>query len=515
MTGTAPLLRPAAAWAAPVLVVGASALAVFHGIGFSVWLDEAFSYGVATSPWHVLLGLWAWGPESNMTLYYVVLKVWLGITGWLGIAPNELVLRLPNLVFAVAAALTTYLIGARLFGRIAGLVGAGLYLTNFLQMILAQMARSYTLELFLLAASWYALFAALESEGGHRARRWWIVFVASAVLAVYAALFSGLVLISQATALVALLIIPGRWRERVRANLRSLIIAFGMVFLLVLPIGIDAALNGGQHWVPPVGLRDVREFFRFLGGDSRSYELLVFGSAMLGGLLTLAARIRPFDRLTRARPEWLGPAVAIACWFLVPLGIAFVFTQPHLNLHLFFKRYLVVVVPPLCLLAGLAVGALRWRLAQAALAALLVFVAVPQLLHYYPYAQVQNVRDPVRWIEQRYQPGDGMICVPQPECAIAIGYYLELDRGPAHFDGDSPGRFSWTHEATVSPTGAAVQEYAARHSRVFFIFAPIGSSPAQKTQEQQLEGMLRSQATEVGRTTARSAVETTVVLYQR
>jgi hypothetical protein len=50
---------------------------------------------------------------------------------------------------------------------------------------------------------------------------------------------------------------------------------------------------------------------------------------------------------------------------------------------------------------------------------------------------------------------------------------------------------------------------------VFFIFAPIGSSPAQKTQEQQLEGMLRSQATEVGRTTARSAVETTVVLYQR
>ena len=498
--------RPAAVLAPPLLVALASALAVFHNIGFAAWFDEAYSYGLATSPWHVLLGQWVWGSESNMALYYVILKAWLAITGLVGIAPNEIILRLPNLVFAVAAAVMVYLLGARLFGWVAGLVGAGLYLTNFLQMILAQMARSYTLELFLLAASWYALFAALES--GRAARRWWIVFVGSSVLAVYAALFSGLILVSQAVAMLALLVIPGAWRGRVQANLRPLVISFGVAFVLVLPIGIDAALHGGPVWVPPVGLHDVREFFSFLGGDSRRYELLVFGSAALGGLLALLAWIRP--ALTRARPEWFGAATAMACWFLVPLGIAFVLTQPHLNLHLFFKRYLIVVVPPLCLLAGLAVGALRWRLAQAALAVALVLVAVPQLLHYYPYAQVENVRDPVQWIEQRYQPGDGVICGVAVVCAIPIEYYFELDRGPAHFDAGSPGRFSWA-SATVAPTPDAVRHYAAEHRRVFLIF--VGPSPW-TADEKQLEQVLGAGVQPMARTVTISTIVTTVALFR-
>src|SRR3989441_13009482 len=84
-------------------------------------------------------------------------------------------------VFAVAAAVVVYLLGRRLFGRIAGLVAAGLYLANFLQMGVAQLARSSSLELFLLALSWYALFAALTARGS--ARRWWALFVASSVLA--------------------------------------------------------------------------------------------------------------------------------------------------------------------------------------------------------------------------------------------------------------------------------------------------------------------------------------------
>src|SRR5207249_9578779 len=163
---------------------------------FSAWFDEAYSYGLATAPLHVLLGQYAWGSESNMILYYLILKAWLGVTGLFGLVPNELVLRLPSGVFAVAAAVVVYLLGRRLFGPIAGLVAGGMYLSNFLQMGVAQLARSYSLELFLLAVSWYALFAALDARG--TTRRWWAVFVAASALAVYANLFSGLVLLSEA-----------------------------------------------------------------------------------------------------------------------------------------------------------------------------------------------------------------------------------------------------------------------------------------------------------------------------
>ena len=66
--------------------------------------------------------------------------------------------------------MVVYLLGRRLFGRTGGLVAGGVYLTNFLQIIMAQMARAYTLQLLLLAIAWYALFAGLQ-EGTRR--RWW------------------------------------------------------------------------------------------------------------------------------------------------------------------------------------------------------------------------------------------------------------------------------------------------------------------------------------------------------
>jgi 4-amino-4-deoxy-L-arabinose transferase-like glycosyltransferase len=509
-----------------LLVALASAIAVFHQIGFSAWFDETYTYGIATQPFQDLIGKWAWGSESNMILYYLVIKAWLGATGLLGLAPNEVVLRIPGALAAIGASVMVYLLGRRLFGPVAGLVGAGLYLANFLQIIVAQMARSYSLELLLVTVSWYALVAALQEpptptlprKGGGRFPKWWALFVASSALAVYAALFSGLVLASQAVALALLLILPGPWRQRIRAGLRPAVLSFAAVGVLITPIAVDAALHGGPSWVAPVNIHTLLGFFRFIGGGSRRYEFLVFAAAALGGLLALLAVIPGAGRLrwvTRARPEAFGAALAMAVWFAMPIAISFALTQPGLNLHLFFNRYLVVVIPPLCLLAGLAVGALRWRIAQAVLAVGLAAVAWPQLLQYYPYAQAQDIRGPVQWIEQRYQAGDGLICDPSVECGIPIEYYLEVDRGPAHFDPDSPGRFFWAESRVVSVDSETVGNYATKHRRIFFIFAPLGVLPPKVAEAQQLESTLGSSHRAIDRTTAHAVIDTTVVLYER
>jgi mannosyltransferase len=454
-----------------------------------------------------------------MILYYLILKAWLGVTGLFGLAPNETVLRLPSAVFAVASAVVIYLLGRRLFGTIAGLIAAGLYLTNFLQMGVAQLARSSSLELFLLALSWYALFAALQKgtphpdpppQGGRGIFGWWALFVVSSALAVYAALFSGLVLASEAAALGLLLLIPGPWRERIRTSIRPAVVSFILVGALIAPIALDAVLHGGPVWLAPVGLHVITGFFLAIGGGSRRYELVVFLLAASGFVAAIGAARRALPQRWRDA-EIYGPAVAMASWFVLPIVIAFALTQPRLNLHLFSNRYLVVVVPPLCLLAGLGIGAVRLRPVQGVLAIGLVVVALPQLMHYYESPHLQDIRGAARWIEARYQSGDGLICAPAVECAIPIEYYLEADKAAARFDPDSPGRFSWDGGRTVSLDDAAVLDYAGRHPRVFFVYARTVFD----AEGQRLESSLAGRFQEIGRIRARAAVDTWVVLYER
>src|SRR5207253_587954 len=200
-----------------------------------------------------------------------------------------------------------------------------------------------------------------------------------------------------------------------------------LTFIGVLPIGLDAVLHGGPVWVPPAGLGDLRLLVHTVAGDSRAYEYLVLAIAGLGVLLAVASNLPRFSTLPWVSPVKLGPATALASWLAVPILISFALTQPSLNLHLFYPRYLVVVVPPLCLLAGLGVQALPTRAAQAALAVALLLVAWPPLLHYYENSQVQDFKDPVAWMQERYQPGDGIVCDPVIECGIPVAYYLQVE----------------------------------------------------------------------------------------
>ncbi|MHB8589520.1 MAG: hypothetical protein ACYDA0_11805 [Candidatus Dormibacteraceae bacterium] len=477
-------------WApdAALAIVAASAalVAVFHRLDISAWYDEAFSYGISTQSWQIFFGRWVWGSEPNMVLYYVILHGWLGLLKLVGLAPTEVLLRVPSALFAVAAAVAVFALGRRLFGRIAGIIAAGLFLANFLQMILAQNARAYSLGLLLLSLSWLALFIALEKS----TTRWWGLYVATSVLAVYALLFSSLVLVSQDVAIGTLLILPGPWKALARKAIRRLVASTALILILVLPIGADAVIHGGPVWVTPVHLGDLRAFFRFLGGGFRAYELVVFAAMGLALILAGAKRLPRFAAITRATEWSLGTTVAMASWFVVPIGISFALTSPWLNLHLFFARYLVVVVPPMCLLAGFAVAALPLRLLQAALAIALAVVAWPPLTLYYQEAQVQDFKHPTIWIQQRYQQADGIVCDPDLECGIPVGYYLQAYPGPAHLDRDSPGRFSWVDNSSVSVTPDTLRAYAGHHRRIFFIYGPLGQNQVLNAEAATLEAQL-------------------------
>jgi hypothetical protein len=508
--------RSPAEWILPLLIAAGAVATVFHHLNFSLWYDETFSYGLVRQPLPTFLGHYIWGSEANMVLYYAILRSWLWLTRLVGIDPVEVIVRFPSAVFAVASAIVVYFLGRRLVDPLAGFVAAGLLLANFLEVLLAQMARAYSLQVLLLALSWYALVALLETDTNRR--RWWIAYTALGALAVYADLFSALVLVAQVVALVALGILPGPWQARVRASVKRLLVSYALMGLVLSPLLLDAVLHGGPNtWILPAHLVDIKTFFLFISGDNRIYERLLLGSAFLGGVLALlaAGRASVAPRLTRALPDALGSAVALGCWIVVPIALSFALTRPYLNLHLFFNRYLIVVVPPLCLLAGLGVAALRWRLAQLALAIALALAAWPQLPLYYRFAEVQDIRDPVRWVQQRYQPGDGLICDPVVQCPIPVSYYLDAYPGPAHFDAGSPGRFSWPDTSWIPVDRDRVLAYAAAHKRVFFIFGPLGNGEADAAEAKGLESALATRYTEIDHIKAHAAAaDSTVNLYQ-
>lgn len=508
-------LESRADWIIALLLAIAAAALVAYRLNVSLWYDETWSYGLSLQPWHTFLGHYLWGVEANMALYYGVLRAWLWLTGLFGANPTEVIVRIPSAIFAVAATVVVYLLGRRLFGRVAGIVAAALYLANFLQLLMAQQARSYGLELFLLAVSWYCLFAALDGGVG---RRWWVGYVIGSSLAVYAALFSGLVLAAQVSAMVVLLLWPGPWRERIRAAVQPFVVSLLLIGLLSLPILIDAAIHGGPNtWILPAHLGDIRTFFLFISGNNVWYERLIIATGLLGGALALLAWAAPAQRqrVTRATPNTLASVIALSCWLIVPIVLSFALTQRMLNLHLFLHRYLVVVVPAICLLVGLGVAVIRWRPLQLALVAVLALVAWPQVPQAYQSAQVQNFHDPMLWVQQRYQSGDGLICDPVVQCGVPVDYYLTAYPGSARLDADSPGRFIWETTSWVPVDKSTVLAYAASHRRVFFLFGPLGNGASAATEAKDLEAALAGSYKEIDHMTAHAvAADTSVYLYQ-
>src|SRR5437588_9885021 len=110
-----------------------------------IWFDEAFSVELARQPlpllWHIIFGL-----EPNMELYYLFLHAWLDVTAMLGLHATEFVVRLPSAIFAALSTMVVFLLGRCFLTMPAGLVAAGLYLLNDLQLVYAQQARSYSLQ---------------------------------------------------------------------------------------------------------------------------------------------------------------------------------------------------------------------------------------------------------------------------------------------------------------------------------------------------------------------------------
>src|SRR5437868_4473143 len=482
-------------WILCVLIGGvALAFNLFRLGSKSLWFDEVLSVERARQSLPVLWQI-IFATQPNMAFYYIFLHFWLGFTSLLGLNPTEFVVRFPSAIFAALSSVMVFLLGRRFLGLSAGLIGAGLYLLNDLELVYAQETRSYALQLLLICITWYALFSVLTGES--RQKRWWACYALVTILAIYTQLFSLLILAAQVVTFASLLFLPGPWRTRARQQFHTFLISLVGIFVLIIPLLYASRHGSKTAWLPIPHLMDIYLLFLTFCANSRIYLYLLLALCLLGLLVAMSAYgswgvqllrkaslVDSVDDTRLLRLQQLLPVgLALLCWIIVPLVLSYTISQGPTRL--FSSRYLVTIVPPFVLLVGLGIVVLRWRVIQVALALFLLVLT----LHYVPlYYQTPHAHDwntTAFWLEQHYQATDGLVCYDNAQgCQVSIEYYLSAYPGAAHFTADSPGSFPWVNydltnhlgnaEPAVDPRSLAV--FGTHHPRIFYIVGRISSS---------------------------------------
>jgi 4-amino-4-deoxy-L-arabinose transferase-like glycosyltransferase len=160
-----------------------------------LWWDEGWSLYFAKTDVSSLLQLTA--VDIHPPLYYLILKLWIGIVG-----PSPIAVRLFSVLVGTAAVPLLYATGRRLWGGTAGLVAALLLAVSPLHIYYSQEVRMYGLVTLLGLA---VLFFALRWEPGGQRRGNWAGYVLAATAALYTQYYAAFLLLALN------LVVPIRW----------------------------------------------------------------------------------------------------------------------------------------------------------------------------------------------------------------------------------------------------------------------------------------------------------------
>ncbi|MDQ0370594.1 mannosyltransferase [Catenuloplanes indicus] len=293
----------------PAMLLLVTALISITGPGFS-W-DEVATADIAR---RTPAEIWALMRHVDGVLgpYYLLMHVWTGLAG-----TSEAVLRLPQVIAMALAAGLTGELGRRLFTPLTGLTAGLLLVIMPNSYRYAAEARPYAFSVLFSVLSLLLLHLALRRP----ARRRWTGYAVSV-------LCLGLSHIVGVSVLAAHAVIVLR---RDRRLLRAWAVTAAVVLVLLAPLVLLGAdqQSGQVAWIKPLSTATLRRSPAEIVGSAAAAWLLI------GLVLAFTWRSRFIEPVALCA----APMVALAAYSLVvgPLWV---------------PRYLLVVLPPLALLAA-------------------------------------------------------------------------------------------------------------------------------------------------------------------
>jgi mannosyltransferase len=310
------------------------------------WFDECFSVEVARLDWRDFLHL-LWWREANMSLYYVLLRIWL----YFGQSP--FFIRALSAILATATVPAIYWLGRLLYDRRVGLIACALFTFNAFSIRYAQEARSYALLVLLATLSSCLLIGWLRQPD----RNHWHGFVLASILAVYAHFYALLLLAAQWLALRhADGLMAGNPHQR--EDRRRAWITIG---LAVLPLLVFVAKTGAGpiRWIQRPGLRDVLDLYEHLAGTNSWPLLAIIGAACVAALIPAGREL-----LAKA-PSWQAwRCQFLLLWLIFPVALTVLLSWAR---PVFLGRYMIFCLPAFLVLASAGLARLRapWLLGSA------------------------------------------------------------------------------------------------------------------------------------------------------
>jgi mannosyltransferase len=323
-----------------------------------------------------------------MGIYFLLLHIWLMLGSTLGF------LRGLSVLFSVATVPIVYALGARLFGRNAGLIAAWLLALNAFHIRYAQEIRGYAMVAFFAAlATWLLVRNLQEPSSAH-----WAAYTAACSLTIYSQFLGAFVILAHFLSL--------KYFRLKDIPVRNLFRSYFWLAVSLLPIALFSMRTrfGTVNWIPQIRPSVFLNFWEVFGGNYGllllSLEAVAIGVFIFGG-------IRSRNQDGRSVEAWVHAMVL--SWLFVPVLLILAISIVH---PLFVFRYLIPSLPAFMLI--IAAGIVKVK-PFALSAAFFVGISVLSVLGTVSYYHVDiditrgDWQDLFAYVYDHAQPGDGIV----------------------------------------------------------------------------------------------------------
>lgn len=432
------------------------------------WFDETFSVEVARIDWRNFLHL-LWWREANMSLYYVLLRIWLHF------GQSPFFIRSLSVLIAAMTLPAIYWLARLLYDRRVALIAAVLFAFNAYDVRYAQEARSYSL--FLLLATLSSVFLVLWLR--QPSRRPWRGYVVASVLAVYSHFYALLLIACHWIAL--------RWNRPSATGAEESAVqlprAWKTIAIAVSPLLIFVAKTGAGpiRWIQRPSPRALLQFFENLSGTVTWPVAALYAAACVVGIVSVGQRLWKRDQ---SWDVWRTQFLLIWLVFPVVLTVLLSFARP-----VFLARYMIFCLPPLVILGAAGLARLRHCWILAAVVALMLWLCLGGVFFVYGH-DFDTERDASgaasNFILDHTQPGDAIL-FHIADTRIPYEFFRSLRAGAntasAEFTAPLGPEILFPHHGpaldyrdfTGKPTADFVRAGAPGHTRIWVMLMNNGS----------------------------------------